>query len=148
MRFGPHQPVIAVETRLRLLAPETCAGLLVRARLRYDARDPYAVHLLVDAEPKPVSWTFARELLAVGLDRPAGIGDVRVWPSPWAALWGEQVAIALSSPDGYAVLAVSRQLLVRFLGRTEAAVPPGQETAHHDLDAAVARLLEQPRRGW
>lgn len=99
MRSGPHQPVIVeVETRPRLLIPQTRAGLLVRARLRYDARDPYAVHLLVHAEPKPVSWTFARTLLAVGLDRPAGIGDVRVWPSPWATLRGEQVVIALSSP--------------------------------------------------
>ena len=75
---------VEVETSLRLVAPDATA-LPVRASLRYDPADPYAVHVLFHAESpagEAVSWSFARELLVTGLDEPAGIGDVRVWP--WA----------------------------------------------------------------
>src|SRR5690606_4237851 len=86
-----------------------------------------------------VSWSFARELLVTGLDEPAGIGDVRVWP--WTTPRGDFVALALSSPDGNALFEVPRSVLVRFLRRTYVVVPRGQETDHLDVDAAVVRLL-------
>ena len=73
---------VEVETSLRLVAPDATA-LPVRASLRYDPADPYAVHVLFHAESaggEAVSWSFARELLVTGLDEPAGIGDVRAWP--------------------------------------------------------------------
>ena len=68
-----------------------------------------------------MSWSFARELLVTGLDEPAGIGDVRVWP--WATPRGDFVALALSSPDGNALFEVPRSVLVRFLRRTYVVVP-------------------------
>jgi hypothetical protein len=86
-----------------------------------------------------VSWSFARELLFTGLDEPAGIGDVRVWP--WNGPRGDFVALALSSPDGNALFEVPRSVLVRFLRRTYSAVPRGHETDHLDVDNAVSRLL-------
>jgi hypothetical protein len=101
------------------------------------------VHVLFHAESAgggPVSWSFARELLVTGLDEPAGIGDVRVWPS-WASPRGDFVALALSSPDGNALFEVPRSILVRFLRRTYVAVPRGRESDHLDVDTAVNRLL-------
>ena len=61
---------VEVETSLRLVAPDATA-LPVRASLRYDPADPYAVHVLFHAESaggEAVSWSFARELLVTGLD--------------------------------------------------------------------------------
>ena len=107
---------VEVETSLRLVAPDATA-LPVRASLRYDPADPYAVHVLFHAESaggEAVSWSFARELLVTGLDEPAGIGDVRVWP--WATPRGDFVALALSSPDGNAWLEVPRRVLVPAQG--------------------------------
>ena len=86
-----------------------------------------------------MSWSFARELLVTGLDEPAGIGDVRVWP--WATPRGDFVALALSSPDGNALFEVPRSVLVRFLRRTYVVVARGRETDHLDVDAALVRLL-------
>jgi hypothetical protein len=114
----------------------------IRASLRYDPADPYAIHVLFHAEStggEAVSWSFARELLMTGLDEPAGIGDVRVWP--WATPRGDFVALALSSPDGNALFEVTRSVLVRFLRRTYIVVPRGREAEYLDLDAAVTRLL-------
>jgi Streptomyces sporulation and cell division protein, SsgA len=132
---------VEVETSLRLVAPDATA-LPVRASLRYDPADPYAVHVLFHADNatgETVSWSFARELLVTGLDEPAGIGDVRVWP--WATPRGDFVALALSSPDGNALFEVPRSVLVRFLRRTYVVVPRGRETDHLDVDAALVRLL-------
>src|SRR5262245_27236123 len=102
---------VEVETSLRLVAPDATA-LPVRASLRYDPADPYAVQVIFHAESaggEAVSWSFARELLVTGLDEPAGIGDVRVWP--WATPRGDFVALALSSPDGNALFEVPRSVL-------------------------------------
>jgi hypothetical protein len=132
---------VEVETSLRLVAPDATV-LPVRASLRYDPDDPYAVNVLFHAESaagEPVSWSFARELLVTGLEESAGIGDVQVWP--WASSRGDFVALALSSPDGTALFEVPRSILVRFLRRTYVAVPRGRESDHLDVDAAVNRLL-------
>ncbi|GAA1818436.1 SsgA family sporulation/cell division regulator [Planosporangium flavigriseum] len=134
---------VEVETSLRLVTPDAM-GLPVRASLRFDPEDPYAVHVLFHAESatgEPVGWSFARELLVTGLDEPAGIGDVRVWP--WASARGDLIALALSSPDGNALFEVPRSVLVRFLRRTYIAVPRGRESEHLDVDTAVTRLLAE-----
>jgi hypothetical protein len=47
----------------------------------------------------------------------------------------------LSSPDGRARPEVRRKVIVKFLRRSYAMVPRGQETQHQDIDAAIARLL-------
>jgi Streptomyces sporulation and cell division protein, SsgA len=132
---------VEVETSLRLMAPNASA-LPVRASLRYDPQDPYAVHVLFHepAGGEPIGWSFARELLVGGLERPAGIGDVRVWP--WAGPHGDFVALALSSPDGNALFEVPRGVLVRFLRRTYIAVPRERESDHLDVDGALTRLLD------
>ncbi|CAM3105353.1 Sporulation protein SsgA [Stackebrandtia soli] len=128
---------------MRFVAPDF-ATISVRASLRYDQSDPYAVHVMFhpdNPESEHVSWSFARDLLSSGLVEPSGIGDVRVWP--WVTPRGDAIALALSSPDGNALFEVSKSLIARFLRRSYAVVPKGKEPECLDLDVAVAKLLAE-----
>lgn len=111
----------------------------VKVDLTYHSRDPYAVRASFRTGSSSVEWVFARDLLRTGLSSPVGDGDVHVWPS-----WGtgrELLMISLTSPDGQAVLEAGAADVRSFLDRTAAVVPDGDESAHLDLDAALARLL-------
>lgn len=132
--------VVEVETSLRPVAPDP-SGPPLRASLRYDPADPYAVHIVFHGgvADDSVTWSFARSVLTAGLDEPAGLGDVRVWP--WSTPRGDYIALSVSSPDGSALFEVHRGVLVRFLDRSYAEVPYGHESDQLDVDAAVARLL-------
>ena len=141
--MGIAQPTrVQVDVSLRLVVPEG-SSLPVKASLRYEPEDPYAVHVVFHAGSSEatgeVSWSFARQLLADGMSEPTGIGDVRVWP--WQAANGPSVALALSSPDGHALFEVPRLALGDFLGRTYRQVPEGAESLHLDIDGALAALL-------
>lgn len=132
---------VEVDTSLRLVAPDANPQT-VRTSLTYDPTDPYTVQVVFHAEPgagEAIGWAFARELLVTGLDEPAGIGDVRVWPG--VPPREDYVALALSSPDGNALFEIPRGVLIRFLRRTYSVVPRGQEAAHLDVDGLLARLL-------
>ncbi|MEV4945343.1 SsgA family sporulation/cell division regulator [Streptomyces sp. NPDC053755] len=103
----------------------------VPATLRYDREDPYAVSM---AFPPPatlegveVSWAFARELLAEGVDGPAGIGDVRVRPYGY-----DRTVVEFHAPEGVAVVHIRTSELRRFLERAQRLVPAGRE--HQYLD--------------
>ena len=52
----------------------------VASQLTYDSGNPYALTIAFHVNESPVLWTFARELLSVGLTEPTGDGDVHVWP--------------------------------------------------------------------
>jgi hypothetical protein len=82
---------------------------------------------------------FARELLSEGLQRPTGNGDVRVWPS--RSHGQGVVCIALSSPEGEALLEAPARALESFLRRTNNAVMPGTEHRFYDLDTELAHLF-------
>lgn len=119
-----------------------------RARLYYTSRDAYAgwvlfPDLLQDGEVP--SWSFARELLHVGVDEPAGDGDVRVTPMPFGVPVGNGgVAIELSSPDGRAWFEGPRSAFLRFLQKTYLVVPRGRES---EFDQDVTNFDERvPRR--
>jgi hypothetical protein len=135
---------VTAEMQLRLVVPGS-AALPVRAALRYEARDPYAVSVAFHTGPADaeggdvVEWTFARQLLTDGVSAPVGEGDVQVWPS--RASGSAIVCLALSSPSGKALFEVPLPDLVDFLGRSYAAVPTGDESAHVDVDAELALLL-------
>jgi len=134
------QPRVDVESsvQLRLVVADADAVPLP-VSLRYSAADPYAVRAVFSGDGMEVEWVFARDLLRTGLASPVGDGDVHVWPS-----WGtgrELLMISLTSPDGQAVLEASATDVRSFLDRTAAVVPDGDESAHLDLDAALARLL-------
>ncbi|MEV5513424.1 SsgA family sporulation/cell division regulator [Streptomyces flaveolus] len=134
-----HITVVERELELRLiLSPEY--GVPVPARLTYLADDPYAVRITFHVDSgHPVHWTFARELLVEGVFRPCGHGDVRVWPSK--AEGRSVVLMALSSPDGDALLEAPSAQVSAWLERTLRAVPPGSEGARLGLDDGLAELL-------
>ncbi|MEU5428188.1 SsgA family sporulation/cell division regulator [Streptomyces olivoreticuli] len=112
----------------------------VPCRLSYRTADPYAVNITFHVtSDSPVSWTFARDLLMEGLFRPAGHGDVRVWPT--VAEGRNVVCMALSSPDGDALLEASARAVTGWLERTLRAVAPGSEPERLALDEALRELL-------
>ncbi|WP_367322777.1 SsgA family sporulation/cell division regulator [Streptomyces sp. HUAS ZL42] len=127
------------ELELRLvLSPEH--SIPVAARLSYRTEDPFAVHITfhIDSE-QPVYWAFARELLVEGVFRPCGQGDVRVWPTK--ADGRSVVLMALSSPDGDALLEAPAAQVSAWLERTLRVVPPGTEGEQLGMDDALAQLL-------
>jgi hypothetical protein len=131
--------VVERKLELRLvLSPEH--SVPVPARLRYRTDDPYAVQMIFHiGSGRPVRWTFARELLVEGVFRPCGHGDVRVWPTK---VGGRGVVLmALSSPDGDALLEAPAAQLSAWLERTLRAVPPGSEAGRLGIDAGLAELL-------
>lgn len=134
----PGHPDVDTAVELRLVVPDADAVALPVA-LRYALTDPFAVTVAFRGDDVSVEWVFARELLLTGLEHPCGDGDVHVWPS-WRN-GQDLVLIALSSPDGRAVLEADATDLRTFLDATIALVPPGEETAHVDLDAAIAELI-------
>ena len=134
-----HKIDVDVEVTLQLVVPDA-GPVPLPVSLRYVAADPYAVRALFrggDGETS-VEWVFARDLLVDGLERATGLGDVHVWPSRGAD--GDIVVIALSSPDGRAVLHADADDLRLFVGRTLEVVPTGTEALHLDVDDVVARL--------
>jgi hypothetical protein len=132
-------PQVSTELELRLLVPG--ASLPVRAAMRYQASDPYAVHVEFRTGEEPVVWTFARQLLTDGVSRMVGEGDVKVWPTRESG--AHLVCIALSSPSGRALFEVPLGDVVAFLTCTYELVPTGLESDHLDLDSELALLLWQ-----
>ncbi|GLX53441.1 sporulation protein SsgA [Streptomyces hygroscopicus subsp. hygroscopicus] len=131
--------VVERELELRLvLSPER--SIPVPARLAYRSDDPYAVHIVFHINSEfPVHWTFARDLLVEGVFRPCGHGDVRVWPTKTDGR--SVVLMALSSPDGDALLEAPTPQVSAWLERTLRAVPPGTEGGQLGIDDALDQLL-------
>ena len=112
----------------------------LEAELHYDPRDPYAVTTVFMTGSTTVRWTFGRELLCSGLYEPSGDGDVHVWPcldTDGRAV----VIIELCSPDGEALVQARTGDLNNFVERISKAVAPGNESAHVDVDAAIAAIF-------
>lgn len=133
--------VVERELELRLiLSPER--SVRVPALLSYHRDDPFAVHIAFHINSEhPVHWTFARELLVEGVFRPCGHGDVRVWPTK--AEGRSVVLMALSSPDGDALLEAPSAQVSAWLERTLRLVPPGTEGGQLGIDDALDQLLAQ-----
>ena len=118
----------------------------VPALLLYDVGDPYAVRIAFGdtteddaADPDgAITWLLSRELLQAGLDRPAGDGDVRLWPARATA---DVLYLHLRAPSGEALFEVSSASVAAFLRSTEALVPLGEESARLGLDDELEVLL-------
>ncbi|PAZ16946.1 sporulation protein SsgA [Streptomyces sp. SA15] len=134
-----HCTVVERELELRLvLSPER--SIQVPARLGYRSDDPFAVHITFHINSDhPVHWTFSRDLLVEGVFRPCGHGDVRVWPSK---VEGRSVVLmALTSPEGDALLEAPAAQVSAWLERTLRVVPPGTEGEQLGIDDALDELL-------
>jgi hypothetical protein len=134
-----NSATVSAELGLSLVVPEHGVVPLV-ASLYYNAADPYAIRMAFHVgTDEPVEWIFARDLLAAGLDRPAGEGDVQVWPGDETGQ--EAVNIALSSPFGEARFEAPRDAAAAFLQRTFDLVSAGQESDFIDLGSELNELL-------
>ena len=144
MMTAPRHTRIRSQLGLRLILPDGTV-LPVSASLEYETSDPYAVQVTFHTggadDECAVVWTFARQLIIDGLDRPAGLGDVRVWPVPDDRHCATSIALALCSPSGEALFEVPRDALSAFLCRTYDEVPIGFEDRHVDMDAELKELL-------
>ena len=135
---GTALPVVTSLT-MELLAP-VGAVVPLGVELSYDPADPFAVAAVFDTDGERIRWTFARELLRLGLFEPTGDGDVHLWPSTDVA--GEEtVIIVLRSPDGESTLRTRAATVASFLEVTSRVVPFGSESSYVDIDALVAGIL-------
>ncbi|WP_405621437.1 SsgA family sporulation/cell division regulator [Streptomyces sp. NBC_01511] len=127
----------ALQARLVASAPQLET---VPAILHYDGEDPFAVRMAfpptATLEGTEVSWAFSRELLTLGMDEPAGLGDVRVRPFGY-----DRTVLEFHAPEGVAMVHVRTSEVRRFLDRSLAIVPVGREHLYLDLDHDVAELL-------
>ena len=139
--MSPPGPTISAPLELQLVSVDG-ASVPVEAAFAYDPYDPFAVRaeFTLDPRDEPVVWVFARDLVLRGLQAPAGEGDVSVWPS--RSLGRPVVCLALTSPDGQALLECQRDDLVAFIDLTLATVPVGEETQHIDVDTQLERLFD------
>ncbi|WP_393062360.1 SsgA family sporulation/cell division regulator [Streptomyces sp. LN549] len=109
------------------------------ADLHYDMADPYAIRLSIGVPmERPVDWVFARELLAEGLHRPTGSGDVVVMP--WHHPHPDSLRVVLRNRSGTALVEMAASEVATFLRRTFVLVPDGAESHHVDLDRAISEL--------
>ncbi|MER8084515.1 SsgA family sporulation/cell division regulator [Streptomyces sp. NPDC058316] len=131
--------VVERELEFKLvLSPER--SIPVPARLTYRTEDPYAVHVAFHIGSEfPVRWTFARELLVEGVFRPCGQGDVRIWPTKVDVR--NVIFVALTSPDGDALLEIPSAAVAAWVERTLRLVPPGTESERLGIDEGLAELL-------
>jgi hypothetical protein len=123
----------------RALVSETCA-VDFPMLFHYDAMDPYAVTAtFLVGDGVEVDWVLARDLLADGLHRRTGNGDVVICPSSGAA--AAEVELMLSVPEGRARVTLPAETLAAFLQATHHVVPPGSESAYLDLETTIVQLL-------
>ncbi|HEV7979419.1 SsgA family sporulation/cell division regulator [Amycolatopsis sp.] len=111
----------------------------VLSRMSFHADEPFAVTVAFRTERgRWIEWTFARDLLVVGLLEPTGIGDVRVRPdlSEDEAL----LTLEIESPDGYAAFELEREDVRSFVDATLDLVPLGSESEHFDVDGLIEEI--------
>ena len=137
--------IVTTDLQLRLLLPGAAARPM-RAALRYDPIDPYAVTITFHVGVTDVvAWTFARQLLTDGLTSLTGVGDVQVWPT--SAVGSPVVCLSLCSPSGKALFEAPRPALAAFLNKTYDVIPAGAEAGQVDVAAELALLLwAEPER--
>ena len=137
-------PGCSTRATLQLVGPTSWTE--VSATFRYDSGDPFAVRIRFGGRTRPedegVEWLVARELLHVGLTRPSGEGDVRVWPARTA---GDVLFLELRAPSGHALFELSRAVLAGFVADTERLVPLGHETDAVDVEPELVALLDRHR---
>lgn len=133
---------VCAELEIALVAPDDVMIPLI-VSLYYTPRDPFAVRMAFHVGTDEANeWTFARDLLAEGLQTCAGSGDVQIWPSSETAEDGI-VNLQLLSPTGSARFQAPAAEVAAFLGHTYQLVELGEESSVIDIDAELAVLLRE-----
>lgn len=143
MDYETNAPALAVTQAVTFAIIDATGGSTpLEAELQYDLADPYAVTIAFTSGQTQVSWRFSRDLLTMGLGlyTPSGDGDVHIWPC-FDDYGRAVVMIELCSPAGDALVEARAADLNIFVERMSAAVPPGTESAHVDVDAMIAAIF-------
>ncbi len=120
-------------------------SLEIGCQLSFRADEPYAVRATFRTGRADIQWTISRDLIAEGLVRPAGDGDVLIWPEYGAE---RLVVIALRSPgQDEAVMEGDWAAVADFLDKTYRIVEFGTESEYLDLDSWIDRILDQGLAG-
>jgi sporulation and cell division protein SsgA len=124
-----------------VMSDDVCVTLPLR--FIYRMSDPYVVTLEFPSESAdrpPVVWELSRELLWEGIQRPAGPGNVRIWP-PRSRLGDGQLSILLKGAGDSALLEIPYSTMRTWLvSDSLTLVPLGTESRLIDWDAVVRRL--------
>ena len=109
----------------------------VLAHLGYDPSDPFAVTIVFSHDGRVLArWQLDREMVAEGLTRPVGIGDVRLRPESRGV--GRELRMEFlgeAHADGgrhHAVVFAWAETVGEFLHETRLMVPPGCEEVRVD----------------
>jgi len=132
-----------ITTPLSLTVTTGTGEAEVDAELRYDPTDPFAVSLVIGVDcGEAVVWTFARDLLAAGVNAPTGEGDITVEPDTSHGMAVEERVLRITlATDCLATMLASTDRVIEFLVETFAVVPTGCELDRVDFDAEIASLL-------
>lgn len=131
-------------TLVMQLVTETTGRSPVMAHLRYRADDPFAVTMTFSHDGLVLArWRLDRAMLAEGIERPVGEGDVRIGPLT-TGVWREVRLEFFGRPhsDGgrrHAVVVGWAPAVLSFLDETHRIVPPGEETV--SLDGFLAEVI-------
>ncbi|MFE9560144.1 SsgA family sporulation/cell division regulator [Streptomyces sp. NPDC006487] len=112
------------------------------ARFSYDGGDPYVVQAeFLDGADVLARWHFDRQMLAEGLHRPVGEGDVAFRPDKESGRDELRIELIGRSPDQQddAVVFLDAPVLRGFLDETYAVVAAGEEFL--DLDKLLDEFL-------
>ncbi len=133
------EPVAGV--RLTLLCDvEDASGRSAQlpVRLRHSPDDPLAVSLELGEPESCVRWVFSVDLLREGVERLAGAGRVRVWPS--AVMQDRpEVSLRLESGEKSATIRLPGSALQLFLMSIAVCLDDGQVDLL--VDAELERLF-------
>lgn len=130
-------------------------GASVHAVFGWSSAEPAVVWVAFPPDrhhPEEFRWEFDRELLAVGIDKPAGVGDVKVRPEGRRGVAIEITGVDPAQDPIAPLLGMSRDCafrataardrIVYFLRRTYGVVPRGREVAEEVVDDLIARCLD------
>ncbi|WP_217169301.1 SsgA family sporulation/cell division regulator [Streptomyces sp. AC512_CC834] len=131
---------------VQLQAGEAAERFPVLAHFGYEAADPFALTVVFSHDGRVLArWTLDREMVAEGLTRPVGVGDVRLRPESrgmWDELRIELLGDDRSDGDRHrAVVFVWAAAVEAFLRETHTVVRPGREQVR--VDDFLAELMAE-----
>ncbi|MFD0161118.1 SsgA family sporulation/cell division regulator, partial [Streptomyces sp. NPDC127139] len=137
------EPSSTADTKLPVrLSVHPIGSRSISMHMQYAAYDPLTVQTAFTLDGSPataVHWVLSRDVLLEGLKRPAGLGDLRVWPDTDRE--PSVLYIALGPANESALIEASHQAVKLFLERTQSLVPQGSEHEHFDIETELACLL-------
>lgn len=111
--------------------------------LTYSPQDCLAVRMtfgLGSGGSHDATWIFGWELLARGLDVPAGLGDVRVAPAVGSASW---LQLRLGAEGAQACVDLDAEGVRRFLAVVRPRAARDARLVADALDAELSRIVER-----